>query len=46
MMRKIFLLFSLFAVFIFTSFGIAAAPNPNLVILYTGDSKGYVEPAG
>jgi hypothetical protein len=45
MLRNV-LLFSLFGVFIFHSFGIAADPDPNLVILYTGDSKGYVGPTG
>ncbi len=45
MLRKI-LFFFLFGVFVFYSLGIAAAPDPNLVILYAGDSKGYVEPGG
>ena len=27
-------------------FGIAEDFSPNLVILYTGDSKGYIEPCG
>ena len=45
MLRKV-LLFSLFGVFVFYSVGIAADPDPNLVILYAGDTQGYVEPSG
>jgi hypothetical protein len=45
MLNKILFLF-LLGFFVFYSLGQAANPHPKLVILYTGDTNGQVEPCG
>jgi hypothetical protein len=45
-MKKIITFCTLLALLSFSSPALAANPDPDLVILYTGDTIGHVEPRG